>query len=150
MLPVCFNLKIITCRIKVWSPGIAGVNCLENDVPLSRDIQNCTWCSKYTARQTCGKHHTETLPRAGNYFLLQQIWMCTWSVQNRGLVKKYTGSHDILLNIKLPSLGSVMWSRKNVGLLHKTDWGSGKLGGRPQLTGMGLDKPGEPQTRYFS
>lgn len=51
---------------------------------------------------------------------------------------------------KAPSLGSAMWSWKNVGLLHKTERGSGKLGGRPQLTGMGLDKPGEPQTRYFS
>lgn len=69
-----FLKPAVTSRLKhpeqaVRSSGIVSVNCLEKVVTLSRDIENCTWCSKYTVRQTCGKCHIETQPKAENYFL---------------------------------------------------------------------------------
>lgn len=35
-------------------------------------------------------------------------------------------------------------------IYYTKEQGSGKLGGRPQLIGMGLDKPDGPQTSHFS
>lgn len=72
-------------------------------VTLSRDIQNCSRCFKYTTRQTCGKLQTA---RNRKLFPLQMIWDVyikyaeLWPLELNTLAL-------VKLNLKLSSFGSV-------------------------------------------